>query len=720
MKNDEQNEQNERNDTKNTHKLNLKLPTPQSSPFGIACSVTLRSIYRYLSQLESVLQSLPLNAFKTINTPQEIENTQQYNHFSQNPNSNTIHLSSSNHNMSSIWSSKQLISTPDLIFELVRSTLISFTAASPPPSTASVAAQRYALVQTLCQIWQIPITEFDTKMTLHNPILTPDTSLTEYQNANWVSINALGLSRDPKLSQNLLLQQHRFSITRHSRLNIEVIFRSIHAAVPILLVGETGNGKTTLVQYLAAQLGRTFHVHNFNQQSESTDLLGGYKPIELQAIAAPIVDDFGTLLPFNEKNAKIHTQVKTLFASKKWPALIRLLTKIVDSALDPNAKTPSQLLQRWTVFSTNLSLFSRKVNSPSATSFSFWFSEGTLIQALKKGHWILLDEMNLAPNEMLDRLSSLLEDPRGSIALTERGDVEFVPRHPDFRLFACMNPSTDAGKKDLPLGVRTKFLELYIHDILSQSDLTDIVRDTLGPEMIQAFSQCDIVPKIVDFFLEMKYLSKKVLFDGAQIHPHYSTRSLTRALRFAVEFRQQYHPIRALYEGFALSFLSQQSLESRLLSDSLLWSHIFQYFRVKDPVQAPRLYQLNQNGSFMVTQYGNYGQKDNKYDQCTINSSVLGKKALQSGQNGQNDPNLVDVNGIPNPQAQTKHRELLFQLMNSITSQVLAKSAKSDKLIVFGPHLIQTGPEPVQNTDALTGLKDEINQNDKNNEKTKN
>lgn len=42
-------------------------------------------------------------------------------------------------------------------------------------------------------------------------------------------------------------------------------------------------------------------------------------------------------------------------------------------------------------------------------------------------------------------LSGLIEG--GSITLNERGDVEPIPRHPNFRLFACMNPPTDMGKK---------------------------------------------------------------------------------------------------------------------------------------------------------------------------------------------------------------------------------------------------------------------------------
>lgn len=35
-------------------------------------------------------------------------------------------------------------------------------------------------------------------------------------------------------------------------------------------------------------------------------------------------------------------------------------------------------------------------------------------------------------------------------------DIEPVKRHPDFRLFACMNPATDVGKKDLSPGIRNR------------------------------------------------------------------------------------------------------------------------------------------------------------------------------------------------------------------------------------------------------------------------
>ena len=70
----------------------------------------------------------------------------------------------------------------------------------------------------------------------------------------------------------------------------------------------------------------------------------------------------------------------------------------------------------------------------------------------------MLDEINLASAETLECLSGLLEGSTGSVYLLERGDQKPVERHPDFRLFACMNPATDVGKKDLPAGLRNRFV----------------------------------------------------------------------------------------------------------------------------------------------------------------------------------------------------------------------------------------------------------------------
>jgi midasin len=79
----------------------------------------------------------------------------------------------------------------------------------------------------------------------------------------------------------------------------------------------------------------------------------------------------------------------------------------------------------------------------------FQFIEGTLFKSIQNGEWILLDEINLAPESVLHRLATIIQGDH--ILLNERADIVETQRHPDFRIFMCMNPPyTSAGKKQLP------------------------------------------------------------------------------------------------------------------------------------------------------------------------------------------------------------------------------------------------------------------------------
>lgn len=48
---------------------------------------------------------------------------------------------------------------------------------------------------------------------------------------------------------------------------------------PVLMVGETGTGKTAAVGHLADRLGRNLVALNLSNQTEASDLLGGFKPV---------------------------------------------------------------------------------------------------------------------------------------------------------------------------------------------------------------------------------------------------------------------------------------------------------------------------------------------------------------------------------------------------------------------------------------------------------
>lgn len=91
---------------------------------------------------------------------------------------------------------------------------------------------------------------------------------------------------------------------------------------------------------------------------------------------------------------------------------------------------------------------------------------------MKRGDWVILDELNLAPSEVLEALNRLLDDNR-ELYLPEINQT--IKPHPNFRLFATQNPSgAYGGRKPLSRAFRNRFVELYIADI-PNSEMTTIL-----------------------------------------------------------------------------------------------------------------------------------------------------------------------------------------------------------------------------------------------------
>lgn len=87
---------------------------------------------------------------------------------------------------------------------------------------------------------------------------------------------------------------------------------------------------------------------------------------------------------------------------------------------------------------------------------TYW-TDGILTDAMRNGHWLLIDEVNAALPEILFVLQSLLDDD-GYIVLAEKEDKEVVRPHPNFRIFATMNPFEEyVGTKELNKAFLSRF-----------------------------------------------------------------------------------------------------------------------------------------------------------------------------------------------------------------------------------------------------------------------
>jgi MoxR-like ATPase len=96
-----------------------------------------------------------------------------------------------------------------------------------------------------------------------------------------------------------------------------------------------------------------------------------------------------------------------------------------------------------------------------ATGGAQWaWQDGVLLEALRHGWWVILDELNLAEHAILERLNSLLERTP-SLLITEHDNRVFGPGgepiHPEFRIFGTMNPAEYAGRNALSPAYRDRW-----------------------------------------------------------------------------------------------------------------------------------------------------------------------------------------------------------------------------------------------------------------------
>lgn len=413
----------------------------------------------------------------------------------------------------------RLISTRDLLKWCSRA-VVDFNVACPESAlkvlqdaldifTCSVASPEHRL--ELAKKVGLLLGIVETKSEFYCKHYKPNVSL----NARYLEV---GRSKVPRIEKSLEAinfdsKQTVFSFTRQSACLLERIACCVTSNEPVLLVGETGTGKTSSVQYLAKQTGHKLVVINMNQQSDSADLLGGYKPVDMKYIIRPIKLQFEQLFKsfYNtEKNKKFLGHIDTCYETESWSSLVTLMKQSHKAAMSRlTVENKHSKLQPWLTFGSKLLKLEQQVKA--ASKLTFAFIEGSLVKAMQEGHWVLLDEINLASAEILECLAGLLEDKNETIDLLEKGDKVPIKRHPEFTLFACMNPATDVGKKDLPSGLRNRFTEFYIDELTERNDLMLLIGDYLYHMNLSGA----VMEGIYSFYSNIKKEAKITLVDGS-------------------------------------------------------------------------------------------------------------------------------------------------------------------------------------------------------------
>jgi len=93
----------------------------------------------------------------------------------------------------------------------------------------------------------------------------------------------------------------------------------------------------------------------------------------------------------------------------------------------------------------------------------FAWKDAAFLEAMQRGDWVLLDEMNLAPQAVLEGLNAVL-DHRGTVFIPEL--CRSFTKHPRFQIFAAQNPlHQGGGRKGLPKSFLDRFIKVHVRPL---------------------------------------------------------------------------------------------------------------------------------------------------------------------------------------------------------------------------------------------------------------
>ena len=139
----------------------------------------------------------------------------------------------------------------------------------------------------------------------------------------------------------------------------------------------------------------------------------------------------------------------------------------------------------------------------------FEWRNGPFLDAMEQGHWILLDELNLASQSILEGLNAVF-DHRNEVYIPELNRA--FPLHSQTKIFACQNPISEGGdRKGLPKSFLNRFSKIFMSGLCDDDYV--IICESIHPIL-----GTELVSKMVKF---SSHLEKEIVFK------HYVTSIIT-------------------------------------------------------------------------------------------------------------------------------------------------------------------------------------------------
>jgi midasin len=186
----------------------------------------------------------------------------------------------------------------------------------------------------------------------------------------------------------------------------------------------------------------------------------------------------------------------------------------------------------------------------------FSWCDGVFLKAMKNGYWVLLDELNLAPQSVLEGLNSCF-DHRQRVYIPEIDQI--VDRSPMFRIFCTQNPMLSGdGRKGLPQSFLSRLTSVSIKP-LTDDDLFEIAKDACCDSVMACFSPQ--IPQIIKFVKELQLcIQEKRLYGKVGFPWEFNVRDILRLFDI----------LRRVTTMIEKSLTFAKDLESSSLTDNIL------------------------------------------------------------------------------------------------------------------------------------------------------
>ncbi|KAL3924831.1 MAG: hypothetical protein SGILL_000803 [Bacillariaceae sp.] len=309
---------------------------------------------------------------------------------------------------------------------------------------------------------------FGTSMASHSPpVLTVSNST--------IQIGNTVLQRhDPTNNVTCAANTRKSGVLFSNLLPMEAVARCISLRWPCLLVGGTGSGKSSIVSSLSQLCNATLLEQCLSPSSDVSELLGAFEQVESNSKELQALKDLRNLghnillsdclVSCGSSDCWLHlAQLDKLLSQSSYHERSLSSTTTIDSKNHP-AERLLEVFDQMVREDSRLCGFKEELNriraeishcaeidkgSESEDTGHFAWRDGILVEAMVKGYWLVLENVNLCPASVLDRLNSVTERD-GSLLLSESGTLEgeentkshrLITPHENFRIFLTMDPS---------------------------------------------------------------------------------------------------------------------------------------------------------------------------------------------------------------------------------------------------------------------------------------